>query len=80
MEPYPIAFACASVASCLEEVPVEISEWKPEQAPQATVINRVGNSILPSASFQPLNAGSWKVAFPEKAVYTIPQMAISIIA
>ena len=26
--------ACASLSSCLEEVPVEIREWKPEHAPQ----------------------------------------------
>ena len=58
--------ASFSLASCFEEVPVEISEWKPEQAPQATVMNRVGNSG-PMPVVQPLKAGSWKDALREAA-------------
>ena len=49
-----------SLASCLEEVPVAIMLWKPEQAPQATVINSAGNRG-PSLLDQPVNAGISKV-------------------
>ena len=38
--------ASPSLLSCLEVVPEAIRLWKPETAPQATVMNRVGNSIL----------------------------------
>ena len=35
-------WASFSLLICLEEVPELIREWKPEQAPQATVMNRNG--------------------------------------
>ena len=59
-------------------VPVAIREWKPEQAPQATVMNRAGN-IGPIFVLQPVNAGSSKVALPVNAVIRIPMRARPII-
>ena len=46
--------ACFSLSSCFEDVPVEIRLWKPEHAPQATVMNRAGNR-LPIFVDQPVN-------------------------
>ena len=74
-----MAFAFFSLSSCLEEVPVEIKEWKPEHAPQATVIKRAGNNV-PMPVFQPVNAGMAKFALPVKAEAIIPIMARAIIA
>ena len=39
-----------SLSNCLDVVPDEISEWKPETEPQATVMNNTGNTKLPLAS------------------------------
>ena len=69
--------ACASLSSCLEEVPVEIREWKPEHAPHATVMNRVGNRV---PTFALLTIGSWKVAVPVNADSRMPKTAMIIIA
>ena len=30
---------------CLDAVPEDTSEWKPETAPQAMVTNRIGNTL-----------------------------------
>ena len=72
-----MAFAFLSLSSCLEEVPVAIREWKPEHAPQATVMNNVGNM---APSFAELNAGISKLALPVNAETIIPTNATSIIA
>ena len=40
--PYPIRQAWASLSSCLQVVPEDTTEWKPEMAPQAMVIKRKG--------------------------------------
>ena len=40
-----MALAWASLSSRFEEVPVETRQWKPEQAPQATVMNSAGNRV-----------------------------------
>ena len=33
---------------CLEAVPEDTREWKPETAPQAIVTNKIGNMYCPS--------------------------------
>ena len=67
-----------SEAICLEEVPEATSEWNPEQAPQATVMNRVGTmkfwrfaSLPPNA----WNAGSAKLTLLLKLEIRTPIMA-----
>ena len=52
-----------SLSSCLDVVPDATSAWKPEHAPQATVMNKAGN-IGPIFVDQPVKAGSSKVALP----------------
>ncbi len=42
--PYPIFLASDSHLICLAVVPDATMEWKPLQAPQATVMNRIGKS------------------------------------
>lgn len=42
MEPKPTNLASVSHLSCLEEVPEETRQWKPEMAPQAMVTKRNG--------------------------------------
>ena len=79
MEPYPMGFAFASLSSCLEDVPVEIRLWKPEHAPQATVMNNAGNKV-PIPVFHPVNMGIVKVAVPVNAETKIPNKATIIIA
>ena len=44
MAPKPIAFTSVSLLIILGVVPAAISEWKPEMAPQAMVMNMNGNS------------------------------------
>ena len=44
MPPNPIRRMCDSFSTILGVVPEEISEWKPDTAPQAMVMNRNGNS------------------------------------
>ena len=44
MPPKPMKRACDSFSIILGVVPDEISEWKPDTAPQAMVMNRNGNS------------------------------------
>ena len=39
-----MGFASVSLSSCLEVVPEDTREWKPEMAPQAMVVNRTGNT------------------------------------
>ena len=39
-----MGFASVSLSSCLEVVPEETREWKPEMAPQAMVVNSTGNT------------------------------------
>ena len=43
-----MGFASVSLSSCLEVVPEETREWKPEMAPQAMVVNRTGKMGLPA--------------------------------
>ena len=74
MAPYPIGFASASLLSCLEVVPVATREWKPEHAPQATVINSAGN-MGPIPVRQPRNAGNSNVAVPVKPEIRMPTIA-----
>ena len=45
MPPKPIRRMCDSFSIIFGVVPDEISEWKPETAPQAMVMNRNGNSL-----------------------------------
>ena len=52
-----MGLAWASLSSCLEDVPVAIREWKPEQAPQATVMKRVGKRVFPSCEGGELEGG-----------------------
>nr|WP_287054076.1 hypothetical protein [Treponema sp.] len=54
------------MSSCFEVVPVAISEWNPEQAPQATVMKSVGKRN-PACVFQPVNAGI------ENSIAELPQ-------
>ena len=42
MEPKPTNLASVSHLSCLDDVPEETRQWKPETAPQAMVTNRKG--------------------------------------
>ena len=74
-----MGLAFASLSSCLEDVPVAISEWKPEHAPQATVINSAGNSV-PLALDQPVNAGISNSALPVNAQPMMPRTARTIMA
>ena len=50
-------------------------EWKPEQAPHATVMNRAGNMPV-----LPVNAGIVNSAVPVNADMKIPMIATPIIA
>ena len=61
----------------MEEVPVAIKLWKPEHAPQATVMNRAGNRV-PILVFQPVNAGMLNVARPVKPHTKIPRSARTV--
>ncbi len=81
IEPYPIGFAFFSLSSCFEVVPVAISEWNPEQAPQATVIKSVGKRN-PACVFHPVNAGIENAIaeLPLNALNKIPARATSIMA
>src|SRR5205807_997091 len=45
MEPYPIGHAWDSFVINFGVVPEEISEWKPEIAPQAMVMKQNGNTF-----------------------------------
>ena len=45
MPPKPIRRMCDSFSIIFGVVPDEISEWNPETAPQAMVMNRNGNSL-----------------------------------
>ena len=56
MEPYPTNWASLSDLICLEEVPEETRQWKPETAPQAIVMKRKGKSQ--GASGTERNAGA----------------------
>jgi hypothetical protein len=57
--------------SCLAEVPEETSEWKPDIAPQAMVININGIRGGASEGLR-LTAGAtiWKFGFPRAAANT----------
>ena len=70
-----MTLASFSESSCLEVVPEPIREWKPDTAPQATVMNRVGNRVVPVTPFQPTKAGSSTVMLEPK----IPTTATIII-
>ena len=55
-----MGLASFSLSSCLDVVPEETSEWKPEIAPQATVVNSTGNKYcvpFPLSTENPPNAG-----------------------
>ena len=43
-----MGFASVSLSSCLEVVPEETREWKPEMAPQAMVVKSTGKMGLPA--------------------------------
>ena len=45
MPPKPMKRMCDSLSIIFGVVPDEISEWKPETAPHAIVMNRNGNSV-----------------------------------
>ena len=45
MPPYPIMRMCPSLSIIFGVVPEEMSEWKPETAPQAMVMKRNGNRL-----------------------------------
>ena len=52
-----------SLETVLEDVPEETRLWKPETAPQAMVMNKIGNKgLLPT--LKPTNAGMFKVGLP----------------
>ena len=56
-----MGFASVSLSSCLEVVPEETREWKPEIAPQATVVNRIGKRYctpFPLSTAKPVKAGN----------------------
>ena len=75
-----MGFALVSLSSCFAVVPDAIRLWKPEHAPQATVMNSAGNSVLPLASFQLVNGGTWNSALPVAAEKMMPKIATIIIA
>jgi hypothetical protein len=53
-----MAMASFSLSSCLAVVPEPTREWKPEMAPQATVMNSTGKSwLLPVMPPKPVKAG-----------------------
>ena len=74
-----MGLASFSLASCFDEVPVEIRAWKPEQAPQATVMKSAGN-IGPIFVLQPVNIGMEKLVVPVRAETKMPMTAMPIIA
>ena len=47
----------------LDDVPEETREWKPDTAPQAMVMNRIGNMGL-FATVKPVTAGIFRVGLP----------------
>jgi hypothetical protein len=49
--------ASVSRRSCLLVVPEAISEWNPEQAPQAIVMNSMGTRLPALPACQDVNAG-----------------------
>ena len=55
--PYPMSLVSFSLSICLDEVPEETSEWKPEIAPHATVTNSSGNRGLPLEGMKLVKAG-----------------------
>ena len=48
-----MGFASVSLFSCLEVVPEDTREWKPDIAPQATVVNRIPDIINARPGFVP---------------------------
>ena len=66
-----MGLASFSLSSCLDVVPEETSEWKPEIAPQATVVNSTGNKYcvpFPLSTANPPNAygyciRSWRTCY-----------------
>jgi hypothetical protein len=53
MPPKPTRRRCDSLSTIFGVVPEEISEWKPETAPQAIVMNRNGNSLPANTGPEP---------------------------
>ena len=68
--------ASVSRSSCFEVVPLATMEWKPEQAPQAMVMNNTGSSggvaPLNSKSLASETAGATMVRLPESPPTTTP--------
>ena len=55
----------------LEEVPEETREWKPETAPQAIVMKRMGNREWP-CTVKPTKAGICSTGFATRTPMTPP--------
>ena len=69
--------ASASLETCLEEVPEDTREWKPDRAPQATETKSTGN-IMPLLVEKPVKAGAVMVALPWKPRTKMPRTAQTI--
>ena len=58
IDPYPTQSMSFSLLTVLDDVPEDTKLWNPETAPQAIVINNVGNKLFPP-TLNPLNAGKF---------------------
>ncbi len=56
--PYPIGFAWLSFSSSFGVVPDAMSEWNPDRAPHAIVMNRNGNNEPANTGPSPRSAKS----------------------
>ena len=73
--PYAIGLASDSLFSCLDVVPDDTKEWKPEIAPQATVVNNTGNKYwvpFPLLTAKPAKAFNPWLTVPSNAVTSAP--------
>ena len=72
--------ASPSLAISLGVVPLEISAWKPDTAPQAMVMNRNGNSGPAQTGPVPVNANSVSAGIRSGGASTTMPIASAAIA
>ncbi len=70
---------------CLDAVPEETREWKPDTAPQAMVTNRIGNRYWPSTlnpceSFQVTGRVGYKYTDDRSHDHKDQQIAVQVIS
>ena len=73
IDPYPTQSISFSLLTVLDDVPEDTRLWNPETAPQAIVINNVGNKLFPP-TLNPLNAGKFIAGCATNTPRTAPMI------